>query len=91
MTALQAVLLVAVAVAGTAVVAVRDPVRQAVVAGAFGLSLATLFFAFSAPDVALSMIVVSSVAVPLMVLLALGRIHADMREREAGTDGEGER
>jgi uncharacterized MnhB-related membrane protein len=90
MTGVQAVLLVAVAVAGTAVVAVREPVRQAVVAGAFGLSLAALFFAFSAPDVALSMIVVSSVAVPLMVLLAMGRIQADARDREAGTDGEGE-
>ena len=91
MTAVQAVLLVAVAVAGTAVVAVRDPLRQAVVSGAFGLSLAALFFAFSAPDVALSMMVVSAIAVPLMVLLALGRIQADARERQAGADGEGRR
>jgi energy-converting hydrogenase B subunit D len=89
MTAVQAVLLVVVAVAGTVVVAARDPVRQAVVAGVFGLALAALFFAFSAPDVALSMLVVSSIAVPLMVLLALARIRADARRRGAGREGEG--
>jgi uncharacterized MnhB-related membrane protein len=52
----------------------RDPVRQAVVAGIFGLSLAILFFIFGAPDVALSQIVVATVAVPLMVLLALAKL-----------------
>jgi uncharacterized MnhB-related membrane protein len=81
MTAVQVTLLIAVAVGGTAVVAVRDPLRQAVVSGVFGVALAALFLAFGAPDVALSMIVVSSVAVPLMVLLALGRIRADEQER----------
>jgi energy-converting hydrogenase B subunit D len=89
MTAVQAVLLVVVAVAGTAVVGVRDPVRQAVVSGVFGVSLATLFFAFGAPDVALSMIVVSSIAVPLMVLLALARIRAEEQDRQAEAEGEG--
>jgi energy-converting hydrogenase B subunit D len=63
-----------VALAGTATVAMRDPVRQAVIAGIFGLSLAILFFIFGAPDVALSQIVVATVAVPLMVLLALVKL-----------------
>jgi uncharacterized MnhB-related membrane protein len=76
-TVLQIVALVAVAAGGTATVLVRDPVRQAVVSGAFGLQLAILFFVFQAPDVALSEIVVATVAVPLMVLLALAKLARD--------------
>jgi energy-converting hydrogenase B subunit D len=76
-TVLQIVALVAVAVGGTVTVLVRDPVRQAVVSGAFGLQLAILFFTFQAPDVALSEIVVATVAVPLMVLLALAKLARD--------------
>jgi uncharacterized MnhB-related membrane protein len=66
--------LVLVAVGGTAVVLVRDPLRQAIVAGIFGLLLALLFFAFQAPDVALSQIVVGSVALPLMIVLTLAKL-----------------
>jgi uncharacterized MnhB-related membrane protein len=73
-TVLQAALLVLVAVGGTAVVLVRDPLRQAIVAGIFGLLLALLFFAFQAPDVALSQIVVGSVALPLMIVLTLAKL-----------------
>jgi uncharacterized MnhB-related membrane protein len=75
--ALQIAGLAAVVVAGTATVLVRDPVRQAVVAGVFGLALAFLFFVYEAPDVALSQIVVASVAVPLMVLLALAKLRRE--------------
>ncbi len=74
MSVLQITALIVVALAGTATVAMRDPVRQAVVAGIFGLSLSILFFIFGAPDVALSQIVVATVAVPLMVLLALAKL-----------------
>src|SRR5215211_2781462 len=59
MTAVQAVLLVMVGVAGTLVALTRDPVRQAILAGSFGLILALLFFALQAPDVALSQLVVA--------------------------------
>ena len=52
MTAVQCVLLVLVAVAGGLVALARDPLRQAVLAGIFGLILALLFFAVQAPDVA---------------------------------------
>jgi energy-converting hydrogenase B subunit D len=79
MSALQTVCLVAVAVAGTATVLTRDPLRQTVSSGMFGLSLAVLFLAFGAPDVALSQIVVAGVAVPVMVLLALAKIRTDER------------
>lgn len=77
MTALHVTALVVVAATGTAVVLVRDPLRQLVVAGFFGLALALLFFVFGAPDVALSQIVVATVAVPLLALLTLARMGED--------------
>jgi uncharacterized MnhB-related membrane protein len=83
-TALQTVCLLAVAVAGTAAVLTRDPLRQAVSSGVLGLALAVLFLAFGAPDVALSQIVVAGVAVPVMVLLALAKIRTGEREEEQG-------
>ncbi len=74
MTALQVALLVLVGLGGLGVVLTRDPLRQAVVVGVYGLLLALLFFAFQAPDVALSALVVGSVALPLMILLALAKV-----------------
>ncbi len=79
MTALQAVALVLVALGGTGVVLTREPLKQAMVAGIFGLLLAILFFLFQAPDVALSQIGVAAVALPLMILLALVRIRGHER------------
>jgi uncharacterized MnhB-related membrane protein len=78
-SAVQAVALIVVALGGTAVVMTRDPPRQALTSSVFGLSLATLFFLFEAPDVALSQIVVGAVALPAMIVLALGKV----RRREA--------
>jgi uncharacterized MnhB-related membrane protein len=75
MSVLRDVALVVVAIAGTATVAVRDPVRQVVVAGFFGLALAIMLFVYAAPDVALSELVVATVAVPVMVLLTLARLR----------------
>ncbi|MGH9171646.1 MAG: hydrogenase subunit MbhD domain-containing protein [Acidimicrobiales bacterium] len=74
-TAVVAVALVWVAVAGTAVVATRDPLRQAFVTGFFGLALATLYLSLEAGDVALSQLVVGAMALPLMVLLALAKVR----------------
>jgi energy-converting hydrogenase B subunit D len=80
LTVLQVVALLAVAGGGTAVVLTRDPTRQVIVTGFFGLLLAILFFIFQAPDVALSQIVVGGVALPVMALLTL----AKLRERARG-------
>jgi len=82
MTTVQAVALCVVALAGGAVVLVPDPLRQVFVLGVFGLSLTFLFFAFQAPDVALSEIVVSALALPLIVLAALRKIRQHERESE---------
>jgi uncharacterized MnhB-related membrane protein len=72
---LQVVVLVLVAVIGTTVVLVRDPVRQALVVGVYGFVLAVLFFVFQAPDVALSQIVIATVGLPVMILLALAKLR----------------
>lgn len=82
MTALQATALALVALGGTGVVATRDPLKQAMVAGVFGILLAVLFFLFQSPDVALSQITVGSVALPLMILLALARIQTEADDEE---------
>ena len=51
----------------------RDPVRQAIVVSLYGLALGLLFFAFQAPDVALSNIVIGAVALPTMIMLAIAK------------------
>jgi energy-converting hydrogenase B subunit D len=81
-TALHVVALAGVAITGTLTVLTRRPPRQLVVAGFFGLNLAILFFVLGAPDVALSQIVVSTVALPLMALLTLVRFSRDEEEDE---------
>jgi uncharacterized MnhB-related membrane protein len=75
--AVIAVALAWVAVSGTAVVLTRDPLRQAFVAGFFGLGLAFLYLSLQAGDVALSQIVVGAIAVPLIVLLSLAKVRED--------------
>ena len=85
MTVVQIVALIVVAVGGTAVALVPDPLRQTLVLGVYGLALTLLFFAFQAPDVALSQIVVTTVGVPLIVLAALRKI----RERSRSPEDEG--
>ena len=75
MTALQATCLLVVAALGTLVVATRDPLRQAAVAGIFGLALSALFLSVQAPDVALSQMVIGAIVVPVLVLLAMARIR----------------
>jgi energy-converting hydrogenase B subunit D len=81
MTVLQIAALAAVAVGGGAVVLARDPLRQVLVLGIFGLSLTMLFFVFQDPDVALSEVVVSSVGLPVMVLLALRKVREQDDQR----------
>jgi energy-converting hydrogenase B subunit D len=81
-TAVQVVALLLVAATATAVVLTPDALAQALVLGIFGLTLTLLFFTFQAPDVALSEIVVSTVGLPLIILLALRKIGEQERTRE---------
>jgi energy-converting hydrogenase B subunit D len=84
---LQIFALAAIALGAPAVVLSRDPLRQAIVVGIYGLALAVLFLIFNAPDVALSQIVISAVGLPAMILLAVAKIREHQRDRES--DGEG--
>jgi energy-converting hydrogenase B subunit D len=77
MTALQMVALLLVALGAWAVVMARDPVRQAVVSSLYGLTLGILFFAFEAPDVALSNIVIGAVVLPTLILLAIAKTRQE--------------
>jgi energy-converting hydrogenase B subunit D len=97
-TALQAVALLVVVAAGTAIVFVPDPLRQTLVLSIYGLALTLLFFVVQAPDVALSELVVGGVGMPVIILAALRKIarHTAEREREGvgdpisrGSDQEG--
>jgi len=74
--------LLLVAASALGVVRTRDPLAQSVAVSFYGLVLALLFFLHQAPDVALSQIVVGAVALPLMILLALSRIHSQDKDRK---------
>jgi uncharacterized MnhB-related membrane protein len=90
-TALQLAALILVALGGTAVVLVPDPLRQTLVLSIYGFALTILFFVFQAPDVALSEIVVSGLALPVIVLAALRKIRESEDEHRRGGDSEGQR
>ena len=79
---IQITILAFVAISGTAVVLTRDPRSQVIGLTFYGLVLALAFFIFQAPDVALSQLVIGAVALPLMFMLALTRIHRDAEERK---------
>lgn len=79
MIPLQVVTFVLVALAAPAVVSVRDPLRQTLVGGLYGLALVVLFVVLQAPDVALSELLVSSVAFPFILLTALAKIRGRRR------------
>jgi energy-converting hydrogenase B subunit D len=80
MIPLQVVSLALVAAGALAVVTTRDPLRQSLVGGLYGLTLAVLFMVLQAPDVALSELVVSSVALPFILLTALAKMRGQRRK-----------
>lgn len=82
MALLQATVLILVALSGAAVVTIREPLRQAIAMGYYGLLLGVMFFLLQAPDVAMSQIAVGAVALPFMILLALARLKFQREQRE---------
>jgi energy-converting hydrogenase B subunit D len=80
---LQSVALALVALGAPAVVLSRDPLKMIVVNGFYGLTLVLVFVLYGAPDVGLSMLVVGTVAYPLVVLVAIARV----RSRSGGEEG----
>jgi uncharacterized MnhB-related membrane protein len=80
MIPLQVVAIALVGLGALAVVSARDPLRQSLVLGLYGLALVVLFVVFQAPDVALSELAVSSVALPFILLTALAKMRGRRRE-----------
>jgi uncharacterized MnhB-related membrane protein len=80
-TALQSVALLYTALGALCVVLARDVVRQALLFSLYGFSLVVLFLVFQAPDVALSALVVSGIAYPLVLVGAIARVAAQRKRR----------
>lgn len=76
MIPLQSVAILFVALGALCVVLARDVVRQAILLSLYGFALVVLFVVFQAPDVALSALVVSGIAYPLVVVGAIARVAA---------------
>lgn len=72
--------LLLVAASATVAVAVRDPMRQALVLSVLGVVLAVLFTVLQAPDVGLSQLAVGSALTPLLLMLTVRKV----RQRGAG-------
>jgi uncharacterized MnhB-related membrane protein len=79
---LQLVAFGLVALGAPLVVLTRDPLRQSLVNGVYGVSLVCLFVVLAAPDPALSMVVVSGIAYPLVILAAIARSRKQERKKE---------
>jgi energy-converting hydrogenase B subunit D len=77
---LQATSLALAAIGATAVVFCRDILRQALLNALYGYTLVALFMVLQAPDVAMSMLVVSGAAYPLVLLIAIARVRAGKRK-----------
>lgn len=73
MESLEAVIYILIAVAGTGVVATRDPLPQTIAVSFYGLLVSILFMILHAPDVALSELVIGAAAYPLMVVIAIAK------------------
>ena len=82
MVPLQAVTMLFVAVGALAVALTRDLVRQAILFSVYGFGLVLLFVVFQAPDVALSALVVSGIAYPLVLVGAIARVAAQRKRSE---------
>jgi uncharacterized MnhB-related membrane protein len=72
-TAVQVIALVLLVPGALMVVLAHDTVRLVVVSGIYSLLLVALFVAFQAPDVALSELVVGTVALPAALIVAVSR------------------
>jgi uncharacterized MnhB-related membrane protein len=81
MLPLQAVALLFTALGALVVVLARDLVRQALLFSLYGFSLVVLFLVFQAPDVALSALVVSAIAYPVVLVGAIARIAATRKRK----------
>lgn len=80
MIPLQVVIILLVAIGALVVVLHRNPLRQTIASSLYTLLLVVLFMVFQAPDVALSMLVVGSIAYPLVLLISIGRVRGETED-----------
>ena len=74
------------------VVLLRNLSASVMALSAMGIALGLLFVVLAAPDVALAEVVVGSIAVPVLYLVAIGKLRTDVPDRgELGEDDEDER
>ena len=71
MIPLQSAIIALVALFALAVVLTHDLVRLAMLSSVYALTLVVLFLVFQAPDVALSELVVGTIAYPVVLLVAI--------------------
>lgn len=81
------VLFVGVVVLSTATAFTREPGRQALVYGGYGLVLGVTMLALQAPDVALSQIAVGAAIVPLIVLLTVMKCNRVLEQHRKSREG----
>lgn len=74
-TILIAVVLLVTAAVATLVVATTEPFQQIMGLSLYGLCLTVFFFLLQAPDVVLAQLGVGTVALPLVVLLAMSKMR----------------
>ena len=84
MIPLQSVAILFVAVGALLVVLARDLIRQAILLSLYGFGVVALFVVFQAPDVALSELVVSGIAYPIVLVAAIARVRG--RRKHKGED-----
>jgi uncharacterized MnhB-related membrane protein len=77
---IHAILLALVSLCGLAVALTRNPLDQTIVFSFYGALLTVLFFSLHAPDVAFSELVVGSAALPLMLLVTLGKLKQERKK-----------
>lgn len=73
--------LAAILASAALVVLLRNLNGSVMALSALGTVLALLFVVLAAPDVAQSEIVVGAIALPVLYLIAIGKIRADVRDR----------
>ncbi|NUR76097.1 MAG: DUF4040 domain-containing protein [Thermoleophilia bacterium] len=81
MVPLQLVAVLFVGLGAPAVVLSRDLVKQAIAVAIYGFALVVLFLVYQAPDVALSALVVGSIALPLVLVSAIARVAAQGKRK----------
>lgn len=78
---LDVLCLAAVLACGVLVLMLRNLTGAVMALSAMGTVLALLFVVLAAPDVAQSEVVVGAIALPVLYLIAIGKIRADVRDR----------